>query len=188
MPLGRNTLPWLQGKELKRLQRMLDFFLLNNQLRKATKDHPRAAQRTAASTGRAAALAAAVEQVFVSVGAVGRPEVRKNRDAAISGDRASAGARRCRAHVEMRANSDEHVSDGRHRVADVLLTHSYHLAVRPQASAEDGAISAAGHALCRGAVARARQSPSRCSTACCRSRKRVSRSAANAPPEDRGHL
>jgi len=41
LPLGRNTLPWLQGSELKRLSRMLDFFLLNNQLRKATKDHPR---------------------------------------------------------------------------------------------------------------------------------------------------
>jgi anaerobic magnesium-protoporphyrin IX monomethyl ester cyclase len=41
LALGRNTLPWLQGKELKRLQRMLDFFLLNNQLRKVTKDHPR---------------------------------------------------------------------------------------------------------------------------------------------------
>jgi radical SAM superfamily enzyme YgiQ (UPF0313 family) len=40
LPLGRNTLPWLQGRELHRLQRMLDFFLLNNQLRKATKDHP----------------------------------------------------------------------------------------------------------------------------------------------------
>jgi anaerobic magnesium-protoporphyrin IX monomethyl ester cyclase len=41
LPLGRNTLPWLQGKELERLWRMLEFFLLNNQLRKATKDHPR---------------------------------------------------------------------------------------------------------------------------------------------------
>jgi radical SAM superfamily enzyme YgiQ (UPF0313 family) len=41
LPLGRNTLPWLQGKELKRLGRMLEFFLLNNQLRKATKNHPR---------------------------------------------------------------------------------------------------------------------------------------------------
>jgi len=41
LPLGQNTLPWLQGKELERLQRMLDFFLLNNQLRKATKNHPR---------------------------------------------------------------------------------------------------------------------------------------------------
>jgi anaerobic magnesium-protoporphyrin IX monomethyl ester cyclase len=41
LPLGRNTLPWLQGKELNKLQRMLDFFLLNNQLRKATKDHPK---------------------------------------------------------------------------------------------------------------------------------------------------
>jgi len=40
LPLGRNALPWLQGRELHRLQRMLDFFLLNNQLRKATKDHP----------------------------------------------------------------------------------------------------------------------------------------------------
>lgn len=41
LPLGSNTLPWLQGKELQKLARMLDFFLLNNQLRKATKDHPR---------------------------------------------------------------------------------------------------------------------------------------------------
>jgi anaerobic magnesium-protoporphyrin IX monomethyl ester cyclase len=41
LPLGRNTLPWLGGKELERLERMLDFFLLNNQLRKVTKDHPR---------------------------------------------------------------------------------------------------------------------------------------------------
>ena len=41
LPLGRNTLPWLQGKELEKLERMLDFFLLNNQLRKVTKDHPR---------------------------------------------------------------------------------------------------------------------------------------------------
>jgi anaerobic magnesium-protoporphyrin IX monomethyl ester cyclase len=41
LPLGRNTLPWLRGKELKRFERMRDFFLLNNQLRKATQDHPR---------------------------------------------------------------------------------------------------------------------------------------------------
>jgi anaerobic magnesium-protoporphyrin IX monomethyl ester cyclase len=41
LPLGRNTLPWLHGEELARLWRMLDFFLLNNQLRKATKNHPR---------------------------------------------------------------------------------------------------------------------------------------------------
>ena len=41
LPLGRNTLPWLQGEELKKLWQMLEFFLLNNQLRKATKDHPR---------------------------------------------------------------------------------------------------------------------------------------------------
>jgi anaerobic magnesium-protoporphyrin IX monomethyl ester cyclase len=41
LPLGRNVLPWLQGKELEKLWRMLEFFLLNNQLRKVTKDHPR---------------------------------------------------------------------------------------------------------------------------------------------------
>jgi anaerobic magnesium-protoporphyrin IX monomethyl ester cyclase len=41
LPLGRNALPWLQGRELEKLERMLEFFLLNNQLRKATKDHPR---------------------------------------------------------------------------------------------------------------------------------------------------
>src|SRR6202035_6137687 len=32
MPLGANVLPWLQGKELERLQRMLEYFLLNSQL------------------------------------------------------------------------------------------------------------------------------------------------------------
>jgi radical SAM superfamily enzyme YgiQ (UPF0313 family) len=41
LPLGRNTLPWLQGEDLKKLWQMLQFFLLNNQLRKVTKDHPR---------------------------------------------------------------------------------------------------------------------------------------------------
>ncbi len=41
LPLGANVLPWLQGEELARLKRMLEYFLLNNQLRKITKDHPR---------------------------------------------------------------------------------------------------------------------------------------------------
>jgi anaerobic magnesium-protoporphyrin IX monomethyl ester cyclase len=40
LPLGKNALPWLQGQELTRLRKMLEFFLLNNQLRKATKNHP----------------------------------------------------------------------------------------------------------------------------------------------------
>jgi len=34
MPLGANFLPWLQGEEFTRFNRMLDYFLLNNQLRK----------------------------------------------------------------------------------------------------------------------------------------------------------
>ncbi len=33
--LGSNHLPWLQGSELDRLKRMLEFFLLHNQIRKA---------------------------------------------------------------------------------------------------------------------------------------------------------
>ena len=33
--LGSNHLPWLQGAELARLKRMLEFFLLHNQIRKA---------------------------------------------------------------------------------------------------------------------------------------------------------
>jgi len=41
LPLGRNTLPWLLGKELEKLERMLDFFLLSNQLRKVSKERPR---------------------------------------------------------------------------------------------------------------------------------------------------
>lgn len=35
--LGHNVLPWLQGEELRRLRRSLEYFLLNNQIRKATK-------------------------------------------------------------------------------------------------------------------------------------------------------
>jgi radical SAM superfamily enzyme YgiQ (UPF0313 family) len=31
MPLGANMLPWLKGKELARLERMVEYFLLNNQ-------------------------------------------------------------------------------------------------------------------------------------------------------------
>ncbi len=34
--LGSNHLPWLQGRALARLKRMLEFFLLNNQIRKAS--------------------------------------------------------------------------------------------------------------------------------------------------------
>lgn len=40
LPLGANVLPWLQGQELRRLRRMLDFFLINNHIRKAVKGRP----------------------------------------------------------------------------------------------------------------------------------------------------
>jgi radical SAM superfamily enzyme YgiQ (UPF0313 family) len=40
LPLGRNVLPWLQGEEVARLRRIVEFFLLNNQLRKATTKYP----------------------------------------------------------------------------------------------------------------------------------------------------
>ena len=40
LPLGKNVLPWLQGEELQRLRRALEYFLLNNQIRKATLDYP----------------------------------------------------------------------------------------------------------------------------------------------------
>lgn len=40
LPLGKNVLPWLRGEELRRLGRMLEFFLLNNQIRKATAGIP----------------------------------------------------------------------------------------------------------------------------------------------------
>lgn len=34
LPLGKNILPWLGGADLKRLERMLDYFLVNNNIRK----------------------------------------------------------------------------------------------------------------------------------------------------------
>ena len=37
MPLGANLLPWLQGRELARLKRMLAYFLLLNQTRRSRK-------------------------------------------------------------------------------------------------------------------------------------------------------
>jgi anaerobic magnesium-protoporphyrin IX monomethyl ester cyclase len=33
LPLGKNVLPWLRGPDLERLHRMLEYFLLNNQIR-----------------------------------------------------------------------------------------------------------------------------------------------------------
>jgi anaerobic magnesium-protoporphyrin IX monomethyl ester cyclase len=36
LALGANVLPWLRGEELRRLQRSLEYFLLNNQIRKMT--------------------------------------------------------------------------------------------------------------------------------------------------------
>lgn len=43
--LGSNHLPWLQGRELGRLKRMLEFFLLHNQIRKAAVAAPWMGQR-----------------------------------------------------------------------------------------------------------------------------------------------
>jgi anaerobic magnesium-protoporphyrin IX monomethyl ester cyclase len=40
LALGTNILPWLRGDELRRLQRSLEYFLLNNQIRKAAKRVP----------------------------------------------------------------------------------------------------------------------------------------------------
>lgn len=40
LALGTNVLPWLRGEELRRLRRSLDYFLLNNQIRKVTKRIP----------------------------------------------------------------------------------------------------------------------------------------------------
>ncbi|HWR14685.1 MAG TPA: radical SAM protein [Terriglobales bacterium] len=40
MPLGTNVLPWLRGEDLSRLRRVLAYFLLNNQIRKATRTFP----------------------------------------------------------------------------------------------------------------------------------------------------
>ncbi len=40
LALGTNVLPWLRGEDLRRLRRSLDYFLLNNQIRKVTKRIP----------------------------------------------------------------------------------------------------------------------------------------------------
>jgi radical SAM superfamily enzyme YgiQ (UPF0313 family) len=40
LALGVNVLPWLQGEDLRRLRRSLEYFMLNNQIRKAAKKIP----------------------------------------------------------------------------------------------------------------------------------------------------
>ncbi len=40
LALGTNVLPWLRGEELRRLRRSLEYFLLNNQIRKVTNRIP----------------------------------------------------------------------------------------------------------------------------------------------------
>lgn len=40
LALGTNVLPWLRGEDLRRLRRSLDYFLLNNQIRKVTNKIP----------------------------------------------------------------------------------------------------------------------------------------------------
>lgn len=40
LALGTNVLPWLRGEELRKLRRSLEYFLLNNQIRKLTKQIP----------------------------------------------------------------------------------------------------------------------------------------------------
>lgn len=40
LPLGKSVLPWLQGEDLRRLRRMLEFFLVNNQIRKTAGGNP----------------------------------------------------------------------------------------------------------------------------------------------------
>jgi radical SAM superfamily enzyme YgiQ (UPF0313 family) len=40
LALGTNVLPWLRGEELRRLRRSLEYFLLNNQIRKVTQKLP----------------------------------------------------------------------------------------------------------------------------------------------------
>ena len=40
LALGTNVLPWLRGEDLRRLRRSLDYFLLNNQIRKVSSKLP----------------------------------------------------------------------------------------------------------------------------------------------------
>jgi anaerobic magnesium-protoporphyrin IX monomethyl ester cyclase len=40
LALGTNVLPWLRGEDLRRLRRSLEYFLLNNQIRKITRKIP----------------------------------------------------------------------------------------------------------------------------------------------------
>ena len=49
--LGSNHLPWLQGKELNRLKRTLEFFLLHNQIRRAAARTPWIRQRLRQAMG-----------------------------------------------------------------------------------------------------------------------------------------
>ena len=81
---GGKLLPWLKGEELARLRRMVEFFLLNNQLRKATTNHPGLRQECAPRTRRSAPLADSSQQYSVPVGIVGGAFFRTHRDAPLA--------------------------------------------------------------------------------------------------------
>ena len=68
MPLGANILPWLQGKELARLQRMLDYFLLNSQIDRSQRYLLAVAPWRPVHRPGSHALAAKVQPVFISLG------------------------------------------------------------------------------------------------------------------------
>ena len=70
LALGTNVLPWLRGEELRRLRRSLEYFLLNNQIRKVTTKNSVGAPGCAADSGSARPLADRQEQLLVSVGTV----------------------------------------------------------------------------------------------------------------------
>ena len=84
LALGPNVLPWLRGEELRRLRRSLEYFLLNNQIRKVTKKMPWAGAGCAAASGSACPLADWQEQLFVSVGIVGVARGGESRDEAVT--------------------------------------------------------------------------------------------------------
>ena len=70
MPLGANMLPWLKGKELARLQRMLEYFLLNSQICRQTENHSQLRRAVQFIIQIADPLAAAFESILFSLGAL----------------------------------------------------------------------------------------------------------------------
>ena len=144
LPLGMNVLPWLAGGELDRLHRMLEFFLLNNQIRKATSSVPWLRHGVRKALG--APLRWRMRKSFYSFPwELWLARARKAGNPAVAPDGASTESQYAGSVLSgSRAVPLRRLHIGK-RFADPFLSPL----LRSEAGAQDAALPTLGHALCR---------------------------------------